>query len=92
MNIVSHLLPSNKFVNFVSVNYLSSFFTDDDMMLDLQSLATLATARALEMDLQEGSSAGAGHHCPARRTLNLRRKCSWTPRNEPVSCNCSVNN
>lgn len=54
-------------------------------MFDLQSLATLATARALEMGSQEGSSTGSGRHFPARRILNLRRKCSWTPRNEPVS-------
>lgn len=53
-------------------------------MFDLQSLATLATARALEMGSQEGSSPGSGRHFPARRILNLRRKCRWTPRNEPV--------
>lgn len=57
---------------------------DELLMFDLQSLATLATARALEMGLQEGSSMSAERHCPARRILNLRRKCSWTPRNEPV--------
>lgn len=54
------------------------------LMFDLQSLATLATARALEMSSQEGNSTGSGRHSPARRILNLRRKCSWTPRNEPV--------
>ncbi|KAG7242844.1 hypothetical protein INR49_018099 [Caranx melampygus] len=54
------------------------------LLFDLQSLATLATARALEMGSQEGSSAGSGRHFPARKILNLRRKCSWTPRNEPV--------
>lgn len=63
-------------------------------MFDLQSLATLATARALEMGSQEGSSTGSGRHFPARRILNLRRKCSWTPRNEPVSlqlqCDCET--
>lgn len=53
-------------------------------MFDLQSLATLATARALEMGPQEGSSAASCQNFPARRILNLRRKCSWTPRNEPV--------
>lgn len=53
-------------------------------MFDLQSLATLATARALEMSSQEGSNVGPGKHFPARKILNLRRKCSWTPRNEPV--------
>ncbi|XP_034046026.1 BAH and coiled-coil domain-containing protein 1 [Thalassophryne amazonica] len=58
---------------------------EDLLMFDLQSLATLAAARALEMDsLQENSSMSAGRHCPARKILNLRRKCSWTPRNEPV--------
>ncbi|XP_042249839.1 BAH and coiled-coil domain-containing protein 1 isoform X3 [Thunnus maccoyii] len=54
------------------------------LMFDLQSLATLATARALEMGSQEDNSTGSGRHFPARRILNLRRKCSWTPRNEPV--------
>lgn len=54
-------------------------------MFDLQSLATLATARALEMGSQEGNSTSSGRHFPARRILNLRRKCSWTPRNEPVN-------
>lgn len=63
-------------------------------MFDLQSLATLATARALEMGSQEGSSAGSEQHFPARKILNLRRKCSWTPRNEPVSLQlqCTVVN
>lgn len=54
------------------------------LMFDLQSLATLATARALEMGSNEGSSMDSGRHFPASRILNLRRKCSWTPRNEPV--------
>ncbi|XP_041828002.1 BAH and coiled-coil domain-containing protein 1 isoform X3 [Melanotaenia boesemani] len=54
------------------------------LMFDLQSLATLATARALELGSQEVSSMGPGRHYPARRILNLRRKCSWAPRNEPV--------
>lgn len=53
-------------------------------MFDLQSLATLATARALEIDSNEGSCAGLGRHFPARKILNLRRKCNWTPRSEPV--------
>lgn len=57
---------------------------DELLMFDLQSLATLATARALEMGSEEGSTCGSGQHFPARRILNLRRKCSWTPRNEPV--------
>lgn len=54
-------------------------------MFDLQSLATLATARALEMGPRDGSRAGSCQSFPARRVLNLRRKCNWTPRNEPVS-------
>lgn len=53
-------------------------------MYGLHSLATLATARALEMDSQQGRSVGSERHLPARKILNLRRKCSWTPRNEPV--------
>jgi len=57
------------------------------LMFDLHSLATLATARALEQDSQEYSRPGSGQHFPARRMLNLRRKCSWTPRNEPVRIN-----
>ncbi|KAM9393131.1 BAH and coiled-coil domain-containing protein 1 [Pholidichthys leucotaenia] len=54
------------------------------LMFDLQSLATLATARALELGSQESNSVASGRHFPARRILNLRRKCSWTPRSEPV--------
>ncbi|KAJ8345880.1 hypothetical protein SKAU_G00300730 [Synaphobranchus kaupii] len=54
------------------------------LTFDLQSLATLAAARALEMEPQEGVAEGTGRHCPVRRTLNLRRKCTWTPRHEPV--------
>ncbi|XP_048846909.1 BAH and coiled-coil domain-containing protein 1 isoform X2 [Brienomyrus brachyistius] len=50
----------------------------------LHSLATLATARALEAVPQGDVEAGAEHPCPARRTINLRRKCTWTPRHEPV--------
>uniref|UniRef100_A0A3P9LH58 BAH domain and coiled-coil containing 1a n=1 Tax=Oryzias latipes TaxID=8090 RepID=A0A3P9LH58_ORYLA len=63
---------------------------EDLLMLDLQSLATLATARALELGAQDGISLGSGRHCPARRIFNLRRKCSWAPRNEPV-CPAKVN-
>lgn len=60
--------------------------TDDELlMFDLQSLATLATARALEMGPQDSSRTGSCQNFPPRRVLNLRRKCSWTPRNEPVS-------
>lgn len=53
------------------------------LTFDLRSLATLAAARALETG---GGSEGveAGQQCPIRRRLNLRRKCSWTPRHEPV--------
>lgn len=57
---------------------------EDLLMLDLQSLATLATARALELGAQDSISLGSGRHCPVRRIFNLRRKCSWAPRNEPV--------
>ncbi|XP_029013800.1 BAH and coiled-coil domain-containing protein 1 isoform X4 [Betta splendens] len=57
---------------------------DELLMFGLQSLATLATARALEMDSQDCSSVSSGGQLPARKILNLRRKCSWTPRNEPV--------
>lgn len=65
--------------------FFSFSVTEEELlMFDLQSLATLATARALEMGTQEGSGTGSGRHFPARRILNLRRKCSWTPRNEPV--------
>ncbi|XP_056890510.1 BAH and coiled-coil domain-containing protein 1 isoform X2 [Takifugu flavidus] len=55
----------------------------DMLTFDLRSLATLAAARALEIG---GGPEGveAGHECPIRRRLNLRRKCSWTPRHEPV--------
>lgn len=54
------------------------------LMFDLQSLATLATARALELGSQDSGNMDAERHFPARKILNLRRKCSWTPRNEPV--------
>ncbi|XP_035810869.2 BAH and coiled-coil domain-containing protein 1 isoform X2 [Amphiprion ocellaris] len=56
---------------------------EDMLTFDLHSLATLAAARALEM----GGGAvdvGAGQQCPIRKRLNLRRKCTWTPRHEPV--------
>lgn len=60
--------------------------TEEELLIfDLQSLATLAAARALEMGTQEGDSAASGRCFPARRTLNLRRKFNWTPRNEPVN-------
>ncbi|XP_016355368.1 BAH and coiled-coil domain-containing protein 1-like isoform X2 [Sinocyclocheilus anshuiensis] len=57
---------------------------EDQWTFDLQSLATLAAARALELGSQESSTTDAEKQFPARRTLNLRRKCSWTPRHEPV--------
>lgn len=44
----------------------------------------MAVARALELDSKANSIADAEKHCPAKRTLNLRRKCNWTPRHEPV--------
>uniref|UniRef100_UPI0037E799F9 BAH and coiled-coil domain-containing protein 1 n=1 Tax=Semicossyphus pulcher TaxID=241346 RepID=UPI0037E799F9 len=56
---------------------------EDMLTFDLHSLATLAAARALEM----GGGAvhvGLDQQCPIRKRLNLRRKCSWTPRHEPV--------
>lgn len=53
--------------------------------LGLQSLATLAAARALEMGGEVVAEAGVEQPCPIRKRLNLRRKCSWTPRHEPVS-------
>ncbi|XP_031147134.1 BAH and coiled-coil domain-containing protein 1 isoform X2 [Sander lucioperca] len=56
---------------------------EDMLTFDLHSLATLAAARALEMG---GGVVGVGadQQCPIRKRLNLRRKCSWTPRHEPV--------
>uniref|UniRef100_A0A665WAH3 BAH domain and coiled-coil containing 1b n=1 Tax=Echeneis naucrates TaxID=173247 RepID=A0A665WAH3_ECHNA len=56
---------------------------EDTLTFDLHSLATLAAARALEL----GGGAvdvGVDQQCPIRKRLNLRRKCSWTPRHEPV--------
>lgn len=54
---------------------------DDDMLtFDLQSLATLAAARALEL----APPIPADSTPPLRRILNLRKKCKWTPRSEPV--------
>ncbi|XP_029977726.1 BAH and coiled-coil domain-containing protein 1 isoform X2 [Sphaeramia orbicularis] len=56
---------------------------EDMLTFDLHSLATLAAARALEM----GGGAvdmRVDQQCPIRKRLNLRRKCSWTPRHEPV--------
>ncbi|KAI7802964.1 putative BAH and coiled-coil domain-containing protein 1-like [Triplophysa rosa] len=57
---------------------------EEQWIFDLHSLATLATARALELSSVENSTADVEKQYPARRTLNLRRKCSWTPRHERV--------
>ncbi|XP_077958687.1 BAH and coiled-coil domain-containing protein 1 isoform X4 [Gasterosteus aculeatus] len=56
---------------------------EDVLTFDLHSLAALAAARALEVG---GGvvEVGAELQCPIRKRLNLRRKCSWTPRHEPV--------
>ncbi|XP_077086774.1 BAH and coiled-coil domain-containing protein 1 isoform X3 [Siphateles boraxobius] len=57
---------------------------EDQWIFDLQSLATLAAARALELGSQDRGATDVEMQFPARRSLNLRRKCSWTPRHEPV--------
>ncbi|XP_017569542.1 BAH and coiled-coil domain-containing protein 1 isoform X2 [Pygocentrus nattereri] len=57
---------------------------EEQLIFDLQSLATLAAARALELGSKENSLAEAEKQYPAKRILNLRRKCNWTPRHEPV--------
>lgn len=54
---------------------------EETLTFDLHSLATLAAARALETG---GETVDADQQCPIRKKLNLRRKCSWTPRHEPV--------
>ncbi|KAK5850621.1 hypothetical protein PBY51_001484 [Eleginops maclovinus] len=56
---------------------------EDMLTFDLHSLATLAAARALEVG-GGAVNVGADRQCPIRKRLNLRRKCSWTPRHEPV--------
>ncbi|XP_041829696.1 BAH and coiled-coil domain-containing protein 1 isoform X2 [Melanotaenia boesemani] len=56
---------------------------EEMLTFDLHSLATLAAARALEMG-GGALNAGADQQCPIRKRLNLRRKCGWTPRHEPV--------
>ncbi|XP_057213780.1 BAH and coiled-coil domain-containing protein 1 isoform X2 [Triplophysa rosa] len=53
---------------------------EDMLTFDLQSLATLAAARALERVPPTTTDSTP----PLRRILNLRRKCKWTPRPEPV--------
>lgn len=50
------------------------------LTFDLQSLATLAAARALEL----APPIPVDSTPPLRRILSLRRKCKWTPRPEPV--------
>lgn len=79
---------------FFIVFYLFYFFHlskgEDQWIFDLQSLATLAAARALELGSQDSGTTDAEMQYPARRTLNLRRKCSWTPRHEPVTHPCFV--
>uniref|UniRef100_A0A096M1X0 BAH domain and coiled-coil containing 1b n=1 Tax=Poecilia formosa TaxID=48698 RepID=A0A096M1X0_POEFO len=57
---------------------------EETLTFDLHSLATLAAARALEMG---GGTVDAesDRQCPIRKRLNLRRKCSWTPRHEPFT-------
>ncbi|XP_028841986.1 BAH and coiled-coil domain-containing protein 1 isoform X2 [Denticeps clupeoides] len=56
---------------------------DEQLTFDLRSLATLAVARTLELGSAE-KMGDAGNPSSARRTLNLRRKFSWTPHHEPV--------
>ncbi|XP_010904383.2 BAH and coiled-coil domain-containing protein 1 isoform X2 [Esox lucius] len=56
---------------------------EDVLTFDLRSLATLAAARSLELG-GGGTDSLEVQNCPIRRTLNLRRKFSWTPRHEPV--------
>ncbi|XP_035381356.1 BAH and coiled-coil domain-containing protein 1 isoform X1 [Electrophorus electricus] len=56
---------------------------EEHLIFDLQSLAILAAARALESSPAADGTADAEKQHPAR-TLNLRRKCNWTPRHEPV--------
>uniref|UniRef100_A0A8B9KI35 BAH domain and coiled-coil containing 1b n=1 Tax=Astyanax mexicanus TaxID=7994 RepID=A0A8B9KI35_ASTMX len=52
---------------------------EERLTFDLESLATLAAARALEL-----TPPTTGIIPPLRRTLNLRKKCKWMPRHEPV--------
>ncbi|XP_046710477.1 BAH and coiled-coil domain-containing protein 1 isoform X1 [Silurus meridionalis] len=50
------------------------------LLIDLESLATLATARALEVTPPNTTESFP----PLRRTLNMRRKWKWTPQHEPA--------
>ncbi|KAI4873192.1 hypothetical protein NFI96_019314 [Prochilodus magdalenae] len=52
---------------------------EERLAFDLESLATLAAARALELTPPTTDLAP-----PLRQKLNLRKKCKWTPRHEPV--------
>ncbi|TSK14785.1 BAH and coiled-coil domain-containing protein 1 [Bagarius yarrelli] len=53
---------------------------EKQLLIDLESLATLAAARALE-----GTPPTTNESCPPlRRTLNLRRKWKWAPQHEPA--------
>ncbi|KAK1881077.1 BAH and coiled-coil domain containing protein 1, partial [Dissostichus eleginoides] len=56
---------------------------EDMLTFDLHSLASLAAARALEVG-GGPVNVGVDRQCPIRKRLDLRRKCSWTPRHEPV--------
>lgn len=58
---------------------------------DLHSLATLVAARALEVGggrVDVDADGAVDQQCPIRKRVNLRRKCSWTPRHEPVRHGC----
>lgn len=54
---------------------------EEQLLIDLESLATLAAARAIEVTPPTTTESFP----PLRRTLNLRRKWKWTPQHEPVS-------
>ncbi|XP_018588268.1 BAH and coiled-coil domain-containing protein 1 isoform X2 [Scleropages formosus] len=62
----------------------SSCQEEELLTFDLHNLATLATARALELGPEGSLQASTEQPGLIRRTVNLRRKCSWTPRHEPV--------
>ncbi|XP_053367819.1 BAH and coiled-coil domain-containing protein 1 isoform X2 [Clarias gariepinus] len=53
---------------------------EERLLIDLESLATLAAARALEVTPPITTESFP----PLRRTLNLRRKWKWTPQHEPA--------
>ncbi|KAF4084994.1 hypothetical protein AMELA_G00112490 [Ameiurus melas] len=58
---------------------------EERLLIDLESLATLATARALEVSPPVTTESFP----PLRRRFNLRRKWKWTPQHEPA---CPVKN